>query len=66
MLGLRETGMLGIEDDLRDAGVIAQVDENQAAVIAAAIDPAVELDSTAFVGGTQLAARNPIGHATLL
>ena len=33
-------GGVGVEDELDDAGAVAQVDEDQAAVVAAAMDPA--------------------------
>ena len=33
-------GAVGVEDELDDAGAVAQVDEDQAAVVAAAVDPA--------------------------
>jgi hypothetical protein len=41
MLGLRETLVLRIEDDLAYSFVIAKIDEYQAAVIAAPIHPSV-------------------------
>ena len=46
----------GIEDDLRDALAVAQVDEDAAAVIAVARDPAEEDDLLALVRRAQLAA----------
>ena len=49
VFGLREAGMLRIENDLRDSFVVAQIDENQSAVIAAAIYPPAELDALALV-----------------
>ena len=49
MLGLGKTRVRGIENDLRDAFVVPKIDEDQPAVIAAAIYPAVELDRRAFV-----------------
>ena len=48
---------LGPEDDLRDAGAVAQVDEDDAAVVAARIDPAGEGNGLAHVGGAELVAR---------
>ena len=36
----RLTGGVGVEDELDEAGAVAQVDEDQAAVVAAAVDPA--------------------------
>jgi hypothetical protein len=62
MFGLRETRVLRIEDDLSDPRVVAKIDENQAAVIAAAIDPTVERDRRAFVAGPQRTASNPLRH----
>ena len=47
---------VGIEDDLRDAVAVAQVDEDAAAVVAAARDPAEEHDLFADVGRAQVAA----------
>ena len=48
-MGLRRA--LGVEHDLNDPPAIAEVDEGQAAVVAAAGHPAVELDVTADVRG---------------
>jgi hypothetical protein len=56
VLRFREAGVLRIEDDLRNPLVVANVDEDQASMVAAPIDPAVELDLPAFVGGAQHAA----------
>ncbi len=53
MLGLGEARMLRIENDLRYAVVVAQVDENQPAMVAAAIDPSVKLDLCALVRGAK-------------
>ena len=47
---------LRIEDELRDALAVAQVDEDAAAVVAVARDPAEEDDLLAFVCGSELAA----------
>ena len=49
--------MLRIENDLRHAFVVAQVDEYQTAVIAAAIDPAAKLGDLARIACAQGAAR---------
>ena len=49
-------GELGVEDDLRDALAVAQVDEDAAAVVAVARDPAEEDDLLALVGRAELAA----------
>ena len=51
--GLERLGV-GREHDLRDAVVIAQVDEQQIAVVALAMDPAGDTDVLADVLGTQL------------
>ena len=37
-------GVVGMEDELDDAGAVAQVDEDQPAVVAAAVDPAGDPD----------------------
>ena len=47
---------IGVEDDLRHAVAIAQVDEDDAAEIAAAMDPAHQQGALAGVGGAQLSA----------
>ena len=47
---------IGIEDELRDAFAIAQVDEDAPAVVAVAGAPTEEHDLLAFVGGTEAAA----------
>src|SRR5208283_5277199 len=49
-------GFLRLEDDLGQAVAVAQVDEKQGALIAVAIDPAVEGDVLANVSFTQLTA----------
>ena len=55
-LGLGEERVLGLEHDLGDAVVVAQVDEQQLAVIALAVDPPGQPDLLADVGRAQLAA----------
>ena len=45
-----------VEHDLRDAGAIAEVEEDEIAVVAAAIDPAHEGDGLAGVGAAEFAA----------
>ena len=45
----------GSNDELDDAAAVAQVDEDEVAVVAAARDPAGEADLAADVGGAQLA-----------
>src|SRR5207302_8854373 len=52
--GLRCVGR--VEDHLDQAPAVAEVDEDQAAVVAAAGDPAVEVDLVADVLGAELAA----------
>ena len=45
-----------IQDDLCDAAAVADVEEDEVAVIAATIDPAHEDDLLAGVGGAEVAA----------
>jgi hypothetical protein len=45
-----------VEDNLRDAVAVAQVEEDEVAVIAAAVDPAHEGDGFAGVGSAEFAA----------
>ena len=52
-----------IEDDLRHAVAVAQVDEQAAAVVAVAVDPAAERDRLADVFGAQFAAGMSSQHA---
>ena len=47
--------VLGVEDELEDARAVAQVDEDQAAVVAAAVDPARHADALAGARGVELA-----------
>ena len=49
-------GVLGVERDLRHARAVAQVDEDEAAVVAAVPDPAGQRDGLADVLGAELAA----------
>src|SRR5580692_1168639 len=65
MFGLGEARMPGIENDLRHAFMVAEVDEYQTAVIATAIDPAAKLDDLARIGGAQGAARKLISRHEL-
>ena len=46
----------GIEDNLHDAGAVAEIDEEQAAVVAALVDPSHEHGFFAGVGGAESAA----------
>ena len=55
-LGVAVGGELLVEDDLGDAGAVAQVEEDEVAVVAAAVDPAHEDHLLAGVGGAQVAA----------
>jgi hypothetical protein len=54
--GVRAGRRRGVEDDLREAVAVAQIDENQATVIAAARDPAFQGYSPPGIVGAQLAA----------
>ena len=45
-----------VENDLCDAGAVAQVEKDEIAVVAAAVDPAHQDDLLAGVGGAQCAA----------
>ncbi len=62
VLGFGKSRVLRIEDDLGHALAIAQVDEDQAAVVAAPIDPACELHGLAGIAGAQRSARDLVGH----
>jgi len=55
-------GVFGVEDDLDDAGGIAEVNEDEPAVIAAAVDPAGEGDLLAGVLGSEFAALVGLQH----
>jgi hypothetical protein len=46
-----------IEHDLRDTGAVAEIEKDEAAVVAAAVDPAHEDYLFAGVGGAELAAK---------
>ena len=48
-------GGLGVEDELDDPGAVAQVDEDQPAVVAAAVHPAGHAHGRVDVAGAQLA-----------
>ena len=50
--------MLGVDDELDLAGVIAEVDEDEPAVVAAGVGPAGDGDAAARVVGAQLAAHD--------
>jgi hypothetical protein len=47
---------VGVDDELDDAGVVAEVDEDEAAVVAPARGPAGDLQTPADVLDAQLAA----------
>ena len=46
-----------VEHNLRDAGAVAQVEKDEVAVVAAAVDPAHQDHLLAGVGGAQIAAK---------
>ena len=65
-LGGRERrGAIGIADDLHEAFAVAQVDEDDAAVVAAAMDPAHQRDGLAEVAAVDAAAVVSAFHASL-
>jgi hypothetical protein len=47
---------VGVEDQLREATAVAEVDEYEAAVIAVGMHPAGEFDGFADVGDSELSA----------
>ena len=54
LLGLfHQLRVVGAEDDLGQAGAVADVDENKMAHVAGLVDPAAEDDFAALVGGPQ-------------
>ncbi len=55
-LGVALGDELLVEHDLGDAGAVAEVEEDEVAVVAAAIDPAHEDNLLACVSGAQIAA----------
>ena len=55
-LGVAVGGQLLVEHDLADAGAVAQVEEDEVAVVAAAVDPAHDDHLLTGVGGAQFAA----------
>ena len=55
-LGVAVGDKLLVENDLGDAAAVAEVEEDEVAVVAAAVDPAHEDDVLACVGGAQIAA----------
>ena len=59
-LGERVRGgrRLGVEDELHDPGAVAQVDEDQPAVVAAPVHPARDARRRARPRGVQLTGRN--------
>ncbi len=55
-LGIPEKRLLGLEHDLGEAVVVAQIDEQQLAVIALTVHPARQAHGLALVRGAKLAA----------
>ena len=57
-------GALGVDHELHLPGEVAQVDEDEPAVVAARVGPAGELDALAGIGGAERAARRvaPAAH----
>ena len=55
-LGANVTLLARREDALRDAVAIAQIEENQSAVVAHAVHPAAQFHFRARIGGAQLSA----------
>ena len=51
-----QRGAILVRDDLGDAVMVAQVDEQHAAMVALAMDPARQADGLADIGGSQGAA----------
>jgi hypothetical protein len=45
-----------VENDLRDSSTVAQIDKNDAAQIAAAVNPAHERNGFAGIGGAEFSA----------
>ena len=54
--GVAVGGQLLVEHNLGDAGAVAQIEEDEVAVVAAAVDPAHQDHLLAGVGGAQVAA----------
>jgi len=61
--GVGLAALFRVEHHLGEAVVVAQVDEDEAAVVATAVDPAGQRDRLPFVGGAQLAAVVALEHA---
>ena len=55
-LGVSFGGDFFVEDNLGDAGAVAEVEEDEIAVVAAAVDPPHEGDGLAGVGAAEFAA----------
>ena len=55
-LGVAVGNQLLVQHNLADAGAVAQVEKDQVAVVAAAVDPAHQNNLLAGVGGAQFAA----------
>ncbi len=61
-LAMRVAGELLIEHDLGDAGAVAEVEEDEVAVVAAAVDPAHEDDVFAGLFGAEISAHVGAGE----
>src|SRR6185503_9621418 len=57
LVARRHAALVGVEDDLREAVAVAQVDQHHAAVVAIVVNPAGEFHFFAEVGDAQLPAR---------
>ena len=55
-LGVHRRVAVGAEDELRDAVAVAQMDEQHAAQVAAAMHPAHQYGAFAGIGGTEFPA----------
>ena len=58
-------GLVGAEDDLQKAAAVAQVDEDEPAVVSPAMHPARERDLAALIGRAQVAAIVGLVHVPL-
>ena len=57
---------VGIEDDLHYAGAVAQVDENQVAVVPSPVNPSRQRNLLSLVVSSQLSAVDRLEHVPLL
>ena len=61
--GVRLGLVLGVEHELHEARLVAEIDEDEPAVVAPARDPAGDRDAVALVRRPQIAAHvRPVGH----